>query len=71
MHVKKGDTVKILSGDDKGKTAKVIRAFPKENKILVEGVNMMKRHEKPRQKGKPGQIVEKAMPIHASKAMKV
>lgn len=71
MHVKKGDTVKILSGDDKGKTAKVVMAFPKENKILVEGVNMMKKHERSRKQGGKGQIVERAMPIHASKVAKV
>lgn len=71
MHIKKGDTVKILSGDDKGKTSKVLRVFPREGKVLVEGVNMMKRHERPRQQGKKGQVVDKAMPIHASKAMKI
>lgn len=71
MHVKKGDTVKILSGDDKGKTAKVVMAFPKENKILVEGINMMKKHERSRKQGGKGQIVERAMPIHSSKVAKV
>lgn len=68
MHIKKGDTVVILSGDDKGKTGKVVRAFPAEGKILVEGVNVMKKHERPRQQGKSGQVVDRAMPIFASKA---
>ncbi len=71
MHVKKGDTVKILSGDDKGKTAKVVRAFPKEGKVLVEGMNMMKKHERSKKQDGKGQVVERAMPMHASKVMKV
>lgn len=71
MHVKKGDTVKILSGDDKGKTAKVVLAFPKLSKVVVEGINMMKRHERPRKQGSKGQVVERAMPIDISKVAKV
>ena len=71
LHVKKGDNVKILSGDDKGKTAKIVKVFPQEGKILVEGVNVIKRHERPRKQGAKGQIVERAMPIHASKVAKV
>ena len=70
MHIKKGDTVKVISGDDKGKTAKVLRAFPRENRVLVEGVNMTKRHQRARQEGQQGQIVERALPIDASKVMK-
>ncbi len=70
MHIKKGDIVTVLSGDDKGKTAKVTKAFPAENKILVEGVNMMKKHERARQQGGKGQTVERAMPIDASKVAK-
>lgn len=71
IHVKKGDTVKILSGDDKGKTGKVTEVFPAEKKIVVEGMNMIKRHQRPRQQGQKGQIVDRAMPMHASKVMKV
>ncbi len=67
MHIKKGDTVVILSGDDKGKTAKVLRAMPKEGKILVEGVNVMKKHQRARKEGQKGSVVDRAMPIHASK----
>lgn len=70
MHIKKGDTVVILSGDDKGKTGKVLQAFPGEGKVLVEGVNVMKKHERSRREGKPGQVVDRAMPIYASKARK-
>ncbi|MGC9605287.1 MAG: 50S ribosomal protein L24 [Minisyncoccia bacterium] len=70
MRIKKGDMVTILSGDDKGKTAKVLRAFPAENKILVEGVNVMKKHERAKTQEGKGQTVERAMPIYASKAVK-
>jgi large subunit ribosomal protein L24 len=70
LHIKKGDTVIILSGDDKGKTGKVLRAFPREAKVLVDGVNVMKRHERPRKQGAKGQVVDKAMPLHASKVAK-
>lgn len=71
MHVKKGDTVKILSGDDKGKTGKVLKAFPAMDKVLVEGVNIMKRHERPRKQGAKGQVVDKAMPVAVSKVAKL
>lgn len=67
MHVKKGDTVVILSGDDKGKSGKIVEAFPSTGKILVEGVNVMKKHERTRREGQKGQVVERAMPISASK----
>jgi large subunit ribosomal protein L24 len=70
MHIKKGDTVKILSGDDKGKTGKVVHAFPAEGKVLIEGMNMVKRHERARKEGQKGQIVERAMPMNASKVAK-
>ena len=70
MHIKKGDTVKILSGDDKGKSGKVVKAFPDLNKIIVEGVNTVKKHERARKEGQKGQTVEIAMPFDASKAVK-
>jgi large subunit ribosomal protein L24 len=70
MHIRKGDTVKILSGDDKGKSGKVVKAFPAVNKIIVEGVNTVKKHERARKEGQKGQVVEIAMPFDASKAMK-
>ena len=66
MNVKKGNTVKILSGDDKGKTGKVLKVFPKLGKAIVEGINMTKRHERPRKQGQKGQVVEVAMPISVS-----
>jgi len=70
MHIKKGDTVLILSGDDKGKTGKVLKAFPSLNKVVVEGINTVKKHERPKKQGSKGQVVERPMPMHASKVMK-
>jgi len=71
LHIKKGDTVKILSGDDKGKTGKVAVAFPATGKIIIEGMNTIKKHERSRKQGAKGQIVERAMPMHASKVAKI
>lgn len=65
MKIKKDDTVIVLSGDDKGKTGVVKKAMPKENKVVVEGVNMVKRHTKPSQTN-PGGIVSKEAAIHVS-----
>ena len=71
MHIKKGDTVKILTGKDKGKTGKVLKAFPKENKVLVEGVNIYKKHERARKEGQKGQVVERGVPIQVSNVANV
>jgi large subunit ribosomal protein L24 len=71
LHVKKGDTVVILSGKDKGKQGKVIEALPKKSKIVVEGVNKVKRHTKPTQKMPQGGILVKEAPMHSAKAMLV
>lgn len=68
MHIKKGDNVIILSGDDKGKTGKVVKAFPAKNQIVVEGVNVINKHERARKQGQKGQVVQIAMPFNASKA---
>ena len=70
MNIKKGDIVKILSGDDKGKTGKVVKAFPADGKIIVDGVNTVKKHERARKEGQKGQVVVRAMPFYASKAAK-
>ncbi len=71
MHVKKGDNVIVLTGKDKGKSGKIVRAFPKQNQVLVEGVNIKKVHEKKGgKKGKAGGIVEKVFPIHISNVKK-
>lgn len=71
LHVKKGDTVVILSGNEKGKTGKVLEAFPKTGLVLVEGVGMVKKHQKPRREGQKGQIIDKQHAIRASKVMDV
>ena len=71
MNIKKGDTVQIISGDDKGKKGKVLVAMPSENRILVEGINVQTKHTKPRRAGETGGIVKQAAPINASKAMVV
>jgi large subunit ribosomal protein L24 len=67
MKIKKGDTVLVISGKWKGKTGKVLRAFPREMKVLVEGVNIVKKHQRPRRTGEKGQIVEIPKPIPVSK----
>ena len=69
MHVVKNDTVKILSGKYKDKTGKVLKVFPKNDRVIVEGVNIIKRHTKPSQKNQQGGIVEKEAPIHVSNVM--
>ena len=66
-HIKKGDTVTVLSGAEKGKKGKVVRMIPKKGTAVVEGVNMKKKHQKPRQQGKKGQVIEIGMPIRISK----
>lgn len=66
MHVKKGDTVTILTGKDKGKKGLVERVLPKENRVVVEGVNIVKRSLRKSGRGQSGRIVEKPASIHAS-----
>jgi large subunit ribosomal protein L24 len=67
MKIKKGDTVLVISGKWKGKTGKVLKAFPREMKVLVEGVNIVKKHQKPRKEGEKGQIIEIPKPFPVSK----
>jgi large subunit ribosomal protein L24 len=66
MKIKKGDTVLVICGKYRGKVGKVLKAFPKEKKILVEGVNIAKKHRKPRKAGEKGQIIEFSLPIDVS-----
>jgi large subunit ribosomal protein L24 len=66
LNIKSGDQVKIVAGKYKGKTGKVIQAFPKLNRVVVEGINTAKRHLKTRRSGEKGQVIEFFMPIHAS-----
>ena len=66
MKIKRGDTVKVIAGDDKGKTGVVITALPKENRVIVQGVNIVKKHRKPSQANPDGAIEEKEAPINVS-----
>ena len=71
LHVKKEDTVIVITGKDKGKKGRVIVAYPRENRVLVEGVNMVKKHTKPSPKNPQGGIIEQEAPIHVSNVMLV
>lgn len=65
MRIKKGDQVIVITGRDKGKTGEVVKAMPKENKVVVQGINLVKRHTKPSQESAGG-IISKESPIHVS-----
>jgi large subunit ribosomal protein L24 len=69
MHVKKGDKVQVISGKDKGKQGVILEAFPKQNRVLVEGVNIVKKHAKPSQVNPQGGIVSQEAPVHVSNVM--
>ena len=71
MNVKKNDTVVVLSGKDKGKRGKVLSVDPKTRKVVVEKINMASRHQKPRKQGEEGGIIQKEIPLYASKVMTV
>ena len=69
MNVKKGDTVQVITGKDKGQTGKVISVLPKEGKVVVEKVNIVSRHVKARKQGDESGIIQKEAPLYASKVM--
>ena len=71
MHVRKNDTVVVLSGNHRGKRGKVLKVFPESRRIIVEGVNIVKHHTKPNQRVPQGGIIEKEVSIHASNVMVV
>ncbi|OGZ69914.1 MAG: 50S ribosomal protein L24 [Candidatus Staskawiczbacteria bacterium RIFCSPHIGHO2_12_FULL_38_11] len=68
MKLKKGDTVLIISGKDKGRTAKILKSLPKELKILVDGINLKNKHVKPKKQGEKGQVVKVPAPLEVSNA---
>jgi large subunit ribosomal protein L24 len=70
MKIKKGDNVIVIAGSNKGKSGKVVKAMPSENKVVVEGVNMRKKAHKAKNRGDKSQILEIAMPIHVSNVAK-
>ena len=71
MKVKKGDNVIILAGKDRGKKGKIVKSLPRVEKVVIEGLNLVKKNRRPRKSGEKGSIVEMAMPIHVSNVKKV
>lgn len=69
MHISKGDTVRVMRGEDKGKEGKVMKIFPKTGRVLVEGVNIVKKHRRARTAEDQSGIIEMAAPVHASNVM--
>ena len=69
MKIKKSDNVMVISGNSKGKTGKVLKVFPKDERVIVEGINLRKRHTKPSQSNPQGGILEKESPINVSNVM--
>ena len=71
MSIKKDDTVVVITGKDKGQRGKVLAVNPKEGKVVVEKINMVSRHTKPRKQGDEGGIIKKEAPLYACKVMRV
>ena len=69
MKIRKGDTVQVISGKDKGKTGEVLKTLPLENRVVVQGINLRTRHVKPTQEGESGKIVTEEASLHASNVM--
>jgi|TARA_Y100000310_G_C20157639_1_gene567615 large subunit ribosomal protein L24 len=69
MHIKIGDSVKVIKGEYRGKSGKILKVFPGNNRVIVEGVNFVKRHSRPTQQNPQGGIVEKEASIHVSNVM--
>lgn len=69
MHVKQGDQVLIISGRERGKKGKIKQALPRKNRVVIEGLNIMKRHQRPRGRGNPGGIIEIEAPLDVSNVM--
>lgn len=69
MKLKKGDNIIIITGKDKGKKGKIIKVIKKDNKVVIEGLNMIKKNQRPRKSGEKGSIISIAMPINVSNVM--
>ena len=69
MKIRKSDMVMVIAGNDSGKTGKVLKVFPQKSRVIVEGINIRKRHSKPSQTNPQGGIIEKESPIHVSNVM--
>ncbi|HEX9608854.1 MAG TPA: 50S ribosomal protein L24 [Candidatus Paceibacterota bacterium] len=66
MKIKKGDNIIVIAGKDRGKSGKVVRAFPAKDAVIIEGVNLKKKHQRPTRRNQKGQIIDVTMPIHVS-----
>lgn len=71
MRIRKNDMVIVISGDQRGRQGRVLKVFPEKNRVIVEGVNLIKRHTRPSQKNQQGGIIEKEGPVHVSNVMLV
>lgn len=71
MKLKKGDTVMVIAGKEKGKTAKIVRVFQEENRVILDGINLVKRHRRATRAGAKGQIIDIPQPVHASNVMMI
>jgi len=69
MKLKKGDKVMVIAGKSRGKSGTIVRVLPKDNLVVLDGINMMKRHKRAGGQSRKGQIIERAMPLHASNVM--
>ena len=69
MRIKKGDTIKIIASKDKGKTGKILKVFPKKKKVLIDGLNLYKKHVRPKRQGEKGEVVLVPRPMDASNVM--
>jgi large subunit ribosomal protein L24 len=69
MHIKKGDTVQVISGKEKGKVGEILRTLPKASKVVIKGINIKTKHVKPQQEGESGQIITFEAPLHSSNVM--
>ena len=71
MKLRKGDTVKVIAGKDKGRAGEIVHVFPSDNKVLVNGINTAKKHSKARRANQQGGIIDRDMPVHVSNVMLV
>lgn len=71
LHVKRGDTVQVIAGKERGKSGKILKAFPAKGRVIIEHVNMIKKHTKRRSQGQGGGIIEREGTVHASNVMLV
>jgi len=71
MKIKKGDKVIVITGKDKGKSGSVVKAYPQTDQVLLDGINMHKKHQRPKKQGEKGRLIEVAFPMHVSNVRKL